>query len=462
MTKIRTPLAPSSACTDIDRHAAALRDDPLFLDRCQVDTPADIIELVWDLVLTRRQAVDLVVDFGAGDGRFSRAGRFRRYVGYEVDASRCTTLALAGSVRVIPKCAFSHRRQDADVCVGNPPYVRNQDLPVGWREMAAGEIQRLTGVRLSGLANAWQYFLMLSLWSVKSDGLVAQVLPYEWVSRPAATPVREYVESQGWAVDVYRLPDGVFAGVTTAASITVIDKRSPAGWHFHEIATGGAVTPLSSPTGAAAGVLPYTAVRDGQQPRAKRGLSPGTQEILTLTEGQRVHAGLHIRRDVVRCVTSLRSVPADIAWLNAEAFDEHLVATGAKCWLIRTDRLPSPRLQAYLNAADVSLYQTATCLGRDTWWHFAMPEQTPMVLIAQAFKHALPKAVLNDIGAHAVGGVAGIYNIDSGEAARFIEDLRSLRLHERLVPYGKQMRKLEINQINSLLSERREKGTRDG
>lgn len=346
--------------------------------------------------------------------------------------------------------------------MGNPPYVRNQDLPLGWREMAAAEIRRRTGVRLSGLANAWQYFLVLSLWSVKPDGLIVQILPYEWVSRPAAAPVRDYIEQRGWAVDVYRLPDGIFTGVTTAASITVIDKRGPAGWRFHEVASDSTVTPLSSPTGAAAGVLPYTSVRGSEQARAKRGLSPGTQQILTLTEGERVHAGLHIGRDVVRCVTSLRHVPTDIACLSVEAFDEHLVRAGAKCWLIRTDRAPSQRLQAYLDAVDASCYQTATCLERDTWWRFTMPERTPTLLIAQAFKHALPKAVLNEVGAHAVGGVAGIYNVDEADAARFTEHLTSLRLHERLVPYGKQMRKLEINQINSLLVSLSADGAHDG
>lgn len=446
----------------VDHHAATLRNDPLYLDRCQVDTPSHLVGLVWDQVQARRPHIGSVVDFGAGDARFARAGWYDTYLGYEVDTARCRQIRRAKNMRVLPKCAFSHQSQDADACVGNPPYVRNQDLPTGWRQMAAEEVLHRTGVSLSGLANAWQYFLMLALWSVKADGLVAQVLPFEWVSRPAAEPIRRYIEANGWSVDVYRLHDGIFAGVLTAASITIIDKRGGPRWRFHDLNADGRIRHLASPTGAAAGVLRYTAARDDELPRARRGLSPGTQRVLTLSEGERVHAGLHIRRDVVRCVTSLRLVPTELKQLTDDAFNRYYVATGAKCWLIRTDRDPSTRLLDYLSALDEVSYQTATCLGRDEWWRFPMPLEVPQILIAQAFKGVSPKVVLNDVGAHAVGGVAGIYRIDRDEGLRIIDELPTLSLHDRVVPYAKQMRKLEINQINSLLGSLRDDGRRNG
>jgi hypothetical protein len=450
-SRVRTSAtrAPLSA---IDEHAALLRSDPLYLDRCQVDTPGDIVSLVWKEVAERRPSVGSAVEFGAGDGRFARAGNFRQYLGYEVDAERCSASEDLGR-RLVTRCAFSHTAQDADVCIGNPPYVRNQDLPVGWREMAAAEVQRRTGVTLSGLANAWQYFLMLALWSVTDDGLVAMIVPYEWVSRPAAAPVRDYLNEKGWGVDVYRLPDATFADVTTAASLTVIDKRSSAGWRFFEMGADGSSRRVKAATGTDSDVVAYSSVSDLSLPVARRGLSPGTQQVLTLTEGQRVHSGLHIRRDVVRCVTSLRSVPADLECLTRDVFDEHLLGVGAKCWLIRTDRDPSSRQKAYLDNVDPSLYQTVTCKNRESWWRFSMPQRTPEILMAQAFRSAAPKAVLNQVSAHAVGGVAGVYNIDPDSAARFIRALALADLPNRLIPYAKEMRKLEINQINALLAE---------
>lgn len=80
--------SPLAALAEVDQHAAALTVDLLYLDRCQVDTSPVIVDLVWRQVLARRSTIDLVVDFGAGDGRFGVGGVFNRYLGYEIDASR--------------------------------------------------------------------------------------------------------------------------------------------------------------------------------------------------------------------------------------------------------------------------------------------------------------------------------------------------------------------------------------
>lgn len=447
-------LSPGASVAEIlEFHAASLRNDPLYLERCQVDTPDTLVALAWDQVRVRRVRVDRVLDFGAGDARFARFGHFESYIGYEVDGSRSASVALSARIKLITRCAFSHAESDADLCIGNPPYVRNQDMPAGWREMAAAEIHSRTGVALSGLANAWQYFLMLALNSVKSDGLVVQILPYEWVSRPAAAELRRWIQEHGWAVDVYRLPDGVFRKVLTAASITVVDKSvTRSRWQFHEIGTDGEVRSLPSPTSVESGVVKY-----GQTPlsgpRAKRGLSPGTQHVLTLTEGERVHAGLRIDHDVVRCVTSLRHLPSDVTALSLKAFNSHYRDGGQKCWLVRTDQEPSESLHAYLDSVEPSAYNTATCLNRTIWWKFRMPMEVPAVLTAQAFKGSAPKVVENSVGAVNVGGVAGIYDVPTQVVERLVLRLRGSDLHERLVPYANQMHKLEINQLNTLLLE---------
>lgn len=444
--------AHGTVLVDVEAHAQHLRTDPLYLDRCQVDTPDHLVRMVWEFVSQRRRSIRSVVDFGAGDARFARYGSFDEYTGYEIDEKRTRLGAVDDRIRMIHSCAFSHHDQTADLCIGNPPYVRNQDLPLGWRQMAAAEVLERTGVALSGLANAWQYFLMLALWSVSEKGLVAQVVPFEWVSRPAAGPIRDYIRSMGWTIDVYRLRDGVFGGVQTAASITVVDKLGHGDWRFHDVGANGEVQRIPSPTGSKTRVLEYRRVSTEDQPRAKRGLSPGSQRIFTLTEGERVHAGLRIGSDVVPCVTSLRVIPPDLADLSLGTFNKYFRQAGVKCWLIRTDRDPSTRLRAYLAEIDESDYQTSTCLSREQWWRFPMPVSSPQVLVAQAFKGKSPKAVLNEAGAHAVGGVAGIYNV-ADQSRQVVDLLRATDVQSMVVPYSNGMNKLEINQLNALLSQ---------
>lgn len=425
----------------------------LYLDRCQVETPDRLVKSLWYQIRRRRTNIGKVVDFGAGDGRLARGGTFRHYLGYEIDPRRSHGVVLPKNVSLLHQCAFAEPFHDADLCVGNPPYVRNQDLPAGWRQRAAEAVLDRTGVTLSGLANAWQYFFMLSLASAKDDGLVALIIPYEWVSRPSAAALRAYIERQRWAVDVYRLRDDSFDRVLTTSSITIVEKRLKSGrWSYFEEGRSGVYTKLPSATGGAAGVVAYTkrkTAASDQRLHAKRGLSPGTQDVLTLTEGERARAGLRIGTDVVRCITSLRNIEENCTALTEVEFNTRYRDVGAKCWLVRTDREPSVRLSAYLNSVPEGAYQTATCLAREDWWKFTMPA-LPDLLIATGFRGERPKIVENMVGAHAVGGVAGVYG--TTDARRIVNAIRRMDFSTAVVAHSKGLKKLEINQLNTVLS----------
>src|SRR5262249_39421681 len=104
------------------------------------------------------------------------------YVGFEIDPRRSRAASLPRRAAIRNECAFSAELGQFELAVGNPPFVRNQDLPPGWREIAAARVHQRTGVDVSGLANAWQYFAFLAIGATRDDGLVALVLPYEWVS----------------------------------------------------------------------------------------------------------------------------------------------------------------------------------------------------------------------------------------------------------------------------------------
>lgn len=425
----------------------------LYLDRCQVDTPDDLVSATWAHVFQKRKNVGKVVDFGAGDGRFAKGGVYAEYVGYEIDELRCRDALMPSNAKLVNSCAFSNEIVDADLCIGNPPFVRNQDLPVGWRHHVSAMLKRRTGLSISGLANAWQYFFLLGLTSVKNDGLCVLVIPYEWVSRPSARLLRNYIKSKGWSVEVYRLVDRTFDSVLTTASITIVDKSvSNGAWSYFEESTVGAYRLLPSPSGSQEGVINYSRRSDitSDMPKAVRGLSPGTQKVLTLTEGERVRYALEIDVDVVPCVTSLRRVPPGIRVLDQQTFRTHFRDIGQKCWLLRTDRAPSQALQSYLSTVPAEDYQTATCLGRKEWWKFRMPS-IPAMLMSQSFREGFPKVVCNMIGARAVGGVCGVYNLNSEQAAWMSVEVDSIDIRDRIVAHSNGLRKIEINQLNTLL-----------
>jgi Eco57I restriction-modification methylase len=423
-----------------------------YLDRCQVDTPDSWIARVWEVVAAKRPTVGTVVEFGAGDGRFSCYGNFKKYIGYEVDKARVGQRTIPKNAELVNDDAFSSSITNADVCIGNPPYVRNQDLPTGWRETVAPKLKARLGIEISGLANAWQYFFFQSLASTHKKGLVALVVPYEWVSRPSSKALRNYIQEKGWSVDVYRLPDSVFGRVLTTASITVVDKTGSGKWRYFDTdeTTQQFVLAKTASLGNRR-VLAYAHSTD-RVAVAKRGLSPGTQKVFVLTEGERVRHGLKRDRDVVPGITTLRNIDGEKTKLTQEFFEKHYVQAGMRCWLVRTDREPSRDLKLYLDSIEKVDRDTATCNNREIWWKFTMPE-TPGVLVSMGFRGQAPKCLLNDIGARAVGGVGGIYCTTKVTAAKVAAGLRSVKLHGRLVSYSNGLLKLEINQLNTLLDE---------
>jgi len=427
-------------------------DVNLYLDRCQHDTPTDVVSRVWTLIKTRRSKISKVVDFGAGDGRFAIGGEYERYIGYEIDPQRRRKLQLPNRARIIHSCAFSSSITDASLCLGNPPFVRNQDLPRDWRRRAAAVIEKRTGVTVSGLANAWQYFALLALASTKPDGLVALVMPFEWVSRPSASALRDFIAHNKWDVAVHRLHDETFNHVLTTSSITLIDKNTTDGsWTYFADRGNTTFRSMPSSTGSQSGLIHYSRRSGDREVFARRGLSPGTQEVLTLTEQERVDNDLHIRTDVVRCVTSLRVISGACRSLTRAVFDKKYRDSGAKCWLIRTDRVPTSRLKKYLERVPEEKRKTSTCDLRDKWWRFTLPE-SPSILVASGFNGARPKAVRNAIGAVAVGSVSGIFGLTAQRARELTNALHVARFRSRIVAHSNGLRKVEIGQLETFLT----------
>lgn len=424
----------------------------LYLDRCQVDTPVSLVNRVWQFIRQRRQHVGTVLDLGAGDARFAQGEEFESYLGIEIDPSRSALARLPDNARLLHQCAFEAQLTSADICLGNPPYVRNQDLPTGWRQRAARVIEERLRVKVSGLANAWQYFTFLALASAKPDGLVALVIPYEWVSRPSARSLRAFVQQNRWSVDCYRLLDRTFDHVLTTCSITLIDKSATHGdWKYFQEAATGAFEHLRSPSGG----LTQLAYRPRQSrnadgPRAKRGLSPGTQRWLVLSEGARIRYGLRIGRDVVPSVTSLRPLRIGSATLTKERFKTQYRDAGARCWLIRTDRELSPELSAYLAGVPNDERDTWTCRSRDEWWRFDMPK-IPELLVATGFRGRAPKVVYNEAKVVSVGSVTGIYDVSPTRAKSLGRTLRTMDLRNRIVSHSNGLRKLEVGQLQALI-----------
>lgn len=419
------------------------------LSASQVTTPKPVVSLFWRLVKEHRQRLGSVLDLGAGDGRFAEGGSFAEYTGVELDPKRAASASPPPNSRILHECAFRHRGGPYDACIGNPPYARHHDLATPWKNRVAARLNRELGVSLDRHCNLYLYFVCLGLIKTWDDGLVALITPFEWVSRPSAKAVREHILERRWNVHVYRFQVPIFKGVLTTASVTIIDKaKAGAQWRYSEISQSLAVVPREGAADSSAGVLPYA---ERGKIWALRGLSPGSQKVFTLTESERVHAGL-TRHDVTPCVTTLRSVPSTLRVLSRAAFENHFVRAGRRCWLIKSHLAKrSHRLDAYLGAVPEEKRQTYTCEHQDPWFKYT-PHPPPELLLGSGFTGLGPKVLLNSVGACAVGSVWGIHSGVGLGLRRLQTYLLRIDFAPRVVPHAKTLRKVEIRQLNGVLN----------
>lgn len=427
-----------------------------YLSRCQVETPPDVVELLWRLASSFRPGSRFasVLDLGAGDGRFGHHPElYLSYTGVERDPAKVASARLPPGSQLVVGDALAWPQSGYRLAIGNPPYIRHHGLDSKWRDAALEQIVHAGGPALKKTSNAFVMFLTQALLKTHDAGLVVQLVPYEWVTRPSAAELRDFITKQGWNVYVYRFDADIFPTVLTTASVTVIDKASRQGeWQFGQIGRTGVTRRTPQPTGSTSKIIAYSA--GSQNLYAIRGLSPGGQDIFVLTEEERLFYGLHRRNDVVPCVTSLRHITELSGELTRKRFDSDYVARGHRCWLIRSDReTMSIALRDYLASVGVLWQKYSTCTNRKHWWQYK-PHPVPRLLISSGFTGKAPKVMLNTVQAVAAGGVYGILSQGGLSVDKeILQGLSSYDFRRRIVHHSNNLKKLEVRQLNTVLND---------
>ncbi len=396
---------------------------------------------------------------GAGDCRLARDGAFEKYVGVEIDRKRIAAATPPPNGKIIHNCVFQHRGHDYDACIGNPPYAQHHDIQTRWKDRTIARLEEGLAVSLNKRCNLYIYFFCLALLKSCPNGLVALIIPYEWVSRPSSKALREYINGKQWSVSVYRFQKPIFEGVMTTASISIVDKARPDGkWRYYDITRYHRVVKRRGVTNSCHRVLDYAS---RGRIWALRGLSPGSQKIFTLSEAERIRNGLK-RRDVIPCVTSLRNVPKNVRTLSRAAFQRYFVSSGEKCWLIRSyEHARSTNLNAYLDAAPPEIRHNYTCQNQAPWFNYT-PHPIAQILFSSGFTDFGPKILLNWVGACAIGAVLGIHGKNKIPVRRLQDYLLRINFEKRVVAHARKLKKVEVKQLNSVLNMFVEKERRVG
>ncbi len=192
----------------------------------QVFTPPDVVNFMLDLCRNRGR----VLEPSAGDGAFYRAllARQADVTAVELDPS----VAPAG-VQVMDFFDFPENEQ-FDTVIGNPPYVRIQDVTVDTRN-------KLKSPLFDGRSNLFLFFIEKCVQHLKPGGELVFIVPREFIKLTAAKKLNRWLFEQGSITHFYETGDSrVFGEHTPNCAIFRfekgrMDRSMPDGRTFTEV-----------------------------------------------------------------------------------------------------------------------------------------------------------------------------------------------------------------------------------
>lgn len=154
----------------------------------QVFTPALIVEQMLDL----RRNKGRVMEPSAGAGAFS--SRIKGAVAVELDASVAPRGAWVGDFFEYPLS------EKFDTIIGNPPYVRYQDILPTTRA-------RLNGEMFDRRSNLYLFFIEKAIRHLKDGGELIFIVPRELAKLTAAAKLNQFIYEQGTITDYIETGD---------------------------------------------------------------------------------------------------------------------------------------------------------------------------------------------------------------------------------------------------------------
>ncbi len=131
-----------------------------------------------------------------------------------------------------------------DLVLTNPPYVRHHHLAaeekVRLRELA----ENATGLRLSGLAGLYCYFLLIAHDWLAERGLAAWLIPSEFMDVNYGDEIKRYLTERVCLLQIHRFcpSDVQFDDALVSSAIVIFEKRKPKADHAVVFSYGGTLT----------------------------------------------------------------------------------------------------------------------------------------------------------------------------------------------------------------------------
>lgn len=232
--------------------------------------------------------------------------------GIEIDPEFAKTAASLWGNRGLMLTKGDFTKQDPppksgrfNLIVANPPYVRHHHVSGADKEHFQKTVLKTLGIKVSGLAGLYCYFLLLSHSWLEENGLAAWLIPSEFMDVNYGDAVRLYLTEKVTLLRIHRFcpSDVQFSDAFVSSAVVVFRNSIPHPGHRVTFSFGGSLSrphksaevpldvlredhkwtkyPASVPRAAARG---KDIVTFGDLFSIKRGLATGANDFFILTE----------------------------------------------------------------------------------------------------------------------------------------------------------------------------------
>ena len=130
-----------------------------------------------------------------------------------------------------------------DLLVCNPPYVRHHHIERATKLRLGRKVTEQLGIRVSGLAGLYVYFMLLSHRWLRPDGLSVWLVPSEFMDVNYGSALKEYLLNRVDLLRIHRFePSEVqFEDALVSSAVVWFRKRAPAPGSVPEFTLGGSL-----------------------------------------------------------------------------------------------------------------------------------------------------------------------------------------------------------------------------
>jgi len=225
----------------------------------QFATPSELAFSLTKYALTLLEELKVrFLDPAIGTGSFFSAltrasvpGQIEQASGVEIDPLFAKTALRLWSDRGLAVIQADFTKEEPPVkrfnfVLANPPYVRHHHLSGEDKSRLNSKIAESLGLKISGLAGLYCYFLLLCHEWMDENGIAVWLIPSEFMDVNYGVTLRRYLTDRVTLLQIHRFcpTDVQFTDALVSSAVVIFRKSSPPSEHNIQFSFGG---PIDSP-----------------------------------------------------------------------------------------------------------------------------------------------------------------------------------------------------------------------